>query len=62
MPSRDLDQLERDGLCLGSGMRPRAFDLSSNEGMCPHCGEYVALADLGNYATISTHVDSRRNP
>jgi len=30
--------------------------------MCPHCGEYVALADLGNYATISTHVDSRRNP
>ena len=43
--ARDLERLEAAGLCLGSNMRPRSFDLSNNEGMCPHCQQFVPLDD-----------------
>ena len=41
---RDLDDLARRGLCLGSNMKPRSFDLDHNAGMCPHCQRFVTLA------------------
>lgn len=43
--TEQVDNLVREGWCMGSEFLPRAFDRENNEGMCVHCTKYVPLND-----------------